>query len=111
MKEIVKKINEDAVLYRDNKTGIAWIDSSFCGLISVHSNIQSSGSIRGMKDRGYWGRKDRCLRTNGFIYNIDRFVFYSDIPGTPVYEYEHIVAENCNCPACIERRARKGEAV
>lgn len=95
-KKILKKINEHAILYRDDRTGIAWIEDGSTGLgYSCHANISDTGSIRGMKDRGYWGKKDRCVRTHGFIYNIDTMVVSSD--------FDKIVAQNCRCEACVER--------
>lgn len=62
MREIEKHIN----LYRDDKSGIAWIEDGTTGTgVSVHPNIDSSGSVRGMKDRGYWGKKDRTILKGG----------------------------------------------
>lgn len=95
----IREIKPYAILYRDNNTGIAWIEdgSSGCGF-SVHSNIDSSGSVKGMKNLGYWGKKDRAVRSHGFIYNIDSFVCDKD------NEFEMIVAKECMCQGCIERR-------
>lgn len=39
---------------------------------SAHPNISDSGSVRGMKERGYWGKHDTTVRTHGFIYNISQ---------------------------------------
>lgn len=41
---------------------------------SCHSNIDASGSVRGMRDRGYWGKRDRAVRSRGWIYNIDSLI-------------------------------------
>ena len=98
-KQFIREVKPYAKLYRDDRTGIAWVQdgSSGCGF-SVHSNIDASGSVRGMKQLGYWGKKDRVRRSNGFNYNIDTFVV-SD-------ELDEIAAEYCNCEACLERRAK-----
>lgn len=53
--------------------------------------------------RGWWRRSDRIARSHGWIYNIDRFVCNDEDP------VEAIVAEECMCPACIERRAAQVE--
>lgn len=101
MKKMIRKVKEYAILYRDDKTGIAWIQdgSSGCGF-SVHANIDASGSVRGMKEKGYWRKKARTVRSHGFIYNIDTFVCDMD------NEFERIVSEECCCAACLERRNR-----
>ena len=67
----IREVKPFAILYRDDKNGIAWIEdgSSGCGF-SVHANIDASGSVIGMKKLGYWGKKDRTIRSHGFIYNI-----------------------------------------
>ena len=95
----VREIKPYAILYRDDKNGIAWIEdgSSGCGF-SVHSNIDSSGSVRGMKNLGYWQKEDRTIRSHGFIYNIDSFVCDKNC------EFEMIVASECRCQGCLERR-------
>lgn len=100
MKKLIKEINEYTTLYRDDTTGIAWIEDGGTGLgISVHPNISNTGSVRGMKDRGYWGRKDRTVRSHGWIYNIDRLVVNNNNP------LEKLLADTeCKCQACIERR-------
>lgn len=101
MKKFIREIREHVELYRDDKTGIAWIEDGTTGCaVSVHANIDASGSVRGMKDRGYWGKKDRTVRSNGYIYNIDRFVC------DPGDELERIVADECMCEACQARKAQ-----
>lgn len=113
MKYFIRQIEEHVNLYRDDKTGIAWIEDGRTGLgISVHSNIDSSGSVSGMKTLGCWGKKDRTARSHGWIYNfitlivcwiynIDSFVCDKD------NELEMIVADECKCQGCIERRMGK----
>ena len=98
-KQFIREVKPYAKLYRDTVNGIAWIEdgSSGCGF-SVHSNIDSTGSVRGMKDRGYWRRTDRTVRSHGFIYNIDSFVCNKET------EFEVIVSKECRCQGCLERR-------
>lgn len=100
----VREIEPGVELFRDAVTGIAWAEDHRVGLgVSVHPNIDESGSVEGMVARGWWMASDRVVRSHGWIYNIDRF---SCDDGDPI---EAIVAEECMCPACIERRARQGE--
>ena len=54
--------------------------------------------VRGMKERGYWNKKDRTVRSHGWIYNIDKFVCDKN------NKLEAIVADECMCQACVERR-------
>lgn len=35
-----------------------------------HPSIHYTGSVRGMKKIGYWGKNDRCVRCGQFIYNL-----------------------------------------
>lgn len=90
MKVLLDTIQPHAKLYRDSKTGIAWVanGSTGCGH-SAHPNIDATGSIRGMKKLGYWRKNDRCVRSHGFIYNIDSLVV-SD-------ELDEIARQNCRC--------------
>lgn len=98
-KQFIREVKPYARLYKDTNTGIAWIEdgSTGCGF-SVHANIDSSGSVIGMKNLGYWGQNDRTVRSHGFIYNIDSFVCNKE------NEFEMIVANECTCQGCIERR-------
>lgn len=89
-KEKIQQISEYVALYRDPKTGIAWIEDGGIGLsYSAHPNIHHTGSIRGMKDRGFWGKKDRCVHSHGYIYNID--VSYAGS------KFGKIAREHCQC--------------
>lgn len=99
MKQFIKQIEKHVNLYRDDKSGIAWIEDGRTGLgISVHSNIDSSGSVTGMKNLGYWEKRDRTIRSHGWIYNIDSFVCDKD------NEMQTIVANECRYQGCIERK-------
>lgn len=102
MKQFIRQIKDHVNLYRDDKNGIAWIDDGRTGLgISVHANIDSSGSVSGMKKLGYWKKSDRTIRSHGWIYNIDSFVCNKDD------ELEMIVANECRCQGCLERKLQK----
>ena len=89
-REILEQITEHVVLCRDPKTGIAWIEDGTCGLgYSCHSSIDATGSILGMKAQGYWGKKDRTVRSHGYIYNIDSLVTR--------HEYDDLARKHCQC--------------
>lgn len=89
-KVLLEAIRPHVKLYRDPKTGIAWVENgeSGCGH-SAHPNIDATGSIRGMKARGYWRKADRCVRSHGFIYNTDSLVV-SD-------ELDEVARQHCRC--------------
>lgn len=89
-KTFIRSVGEYKELHRDEKTGIAWVEdgSTGCGH-SAHPNIDASGSVRGMKDRGYWSENARVVRSHGFIYNTDLLVV-SD-------ELDEIARQNCRC--------------
>ena len=98
-KKFIREIDEHATLYRDDRNGIAWIEDGSTGLRhSCHANIDASGSVTGMKNLGYWNKKDRVIQSHGFKYNIDRFVIDKK------NQYDLIVASECMCQGCIERR-------
>lgn len=98
-RQFIREIEQSVNFYRDDRTGIAWIEDGRTGLgHSVHANISTTGSVRGMKEQGYWKKKDRVVRSHGWAYNIDTLV----IDG----ELDKIVAAECRCQACIERRKR-----
>lgn len=102
MRKEIRQIESGVTLFRDDMNGIAWIEDTRAGIgISVHPNIDVTGSVEGMVARGYWGKNDRIVESHGWIYNIDRFACW------PEDEMEQIVAKECRCQACIERRARE----
>lgn len=79
-KELIREFDPYHKLYRDTKTGIAWVENTSDGIAhTCHPNISASGSARGMKTRKFWGEKDRTVRCRGFIYNIDLFVLDGDV--------------------------------
>jgi len=84
------QVGEYQVLKRDTRTGIAWVENGSTGMgHSAHPNIHYTGSIRGMKARGAWGKKDRCVRSHGWIYNIDRCVTGDEL--------DEIARKECRC--------------
>ena len=96
-KRLIKVIRPYVNLYLDDKTGIAWIEEFSTGMgHSVHPNIDHTGSVKGMRERGYWGKKDKVVRSHGWYYNISKFVA-SD-------ELDNIVADYCMCEECKQRR-------
>ena len=40
---------------------------------TIHPSIHISGSVRGMKKLGYWGKHDQCVRCGNYIYNLSIF--------------------------------------
>lgn len=71
MKQKIKEVDPNTTLYRDTRTGIAWVEDGNVGIgHTCHPNIDSTGSVRGMK-KLYWG-ECRTVRSHGFIFNIDR---------------------------------------
>lgn len=89
-KQLLKKLSEYAHLYRDPRTGIAWVEDYSSGNgHSPHPNIHASGSVPGMKKLGYWGKHNRTVRSFGFIHNIDHVVITS--------EYDQIANDYCQC--------------
>ena len=97
--ELIAHVGDWKDVYRNVNTGIAFVQDGSTGIQhSCHANIDASGSIRGMKERGYWGKKDRCIKCNGFIYNIDTLVIHDDL--------DRIASDNCMCQACKERRLK-----
>ena len=101
-KKFIRNIAPYKNLYRDDKSGIAWIEDGSSGnCVSVHSNIDKSGSVKGMKNSGYWRKTYRTIRSHGYIYNIDSFICNQND------EMEMIISNECMCQGCIERRENK----
>lgn len=89
-KVLIKKLGEYQTLYRNPLTGIAWVENGSTGCAhSAHPNIDATGSVRGMKSRGYWGKEDRCVRSNGAIYNISICTVHDDL--------DQVAADHCHC--------------
>jgi len=98
-KTLLRQVNKYQPMYIDNNTGIVWIEDGSTGMgISVHPNIDVTGSVKGMKELGYWDKTDKIVRSHGYNYNISKFVCNEDDT------LEMIVSENCQCEECIKRR-------
>jgi len=98
-KELIKEIGPYVVLYRDPDNGLAWIEDGRNGTgASAHPNIDRTGSVPGMKKRGYWAYSDRTIRSHGFIHNVDVFVAHDIL--------DFVAAEHCGCVGCQSRRKR-----
>lgn len=39
-----------------------------------HPSIHHTGSVRGMKKLGLWGKHDRCVRCGQYIYNLSIYI-------------------------------------
>lgn len=39
-----------------------------------HPSVHCTGSVRGMKKQGYWGKNDKCVRCGQYIYNLSMFI-------------------------------------
>lgn len=90
MKEKIKEIAEYITLYWCPRTGIAWVENSKTGNgHSAHPNIDATGSVKGMKSRGFWKQHDRTVKTNGAIYNIDKLVVSDAL--------DEIARQHCRC--------------
>ena len=97
MKKFIREVKNHVFLYRDDKTGIAWIEDGNTGLEhSVHPNIDTTGSVRGMKEQGYWGKDDKIVCSHGWQYDISKFVTDDKL--------DNIVANECQCEECKKRR-------
>lgn len=99
-KILLETIRPNVKLYRDSRTGIAWVEdgNTGCGH-SCHPHIDASGSVRGMKSLGYWKQKDRTVRARGLIYNIDRL----SISGA----LDEIAQAHCRCGGRHEEDAER----
>ena len=95
----IAKIDDHATLWRDDRTGIAEVRDGYTGNgHSCHPNISTSGSVKGMKKLGYWGKNDKIARAGGCQFNTSRILVDENS------KYDRIAAEQCNCDACIARR-------
>lgn len=96
MKRKIKEVAPYKTLYVHN--GVAQIEdgTSGCGL-SLHPNIDRTGSVTGMKKLGYWDKNDQTVRAFGGIYNISKYVPEDDP------EMNKILLEHCRCGGKHER--------
>ena len=99
-KEIIAQLMEYVILYRDPKTGIAWVEDGRTGNgHSCHPNIDRTGSVSGMKKLGYWGKNDIVVLSHGYYYNTSRYIVSDDL--------DEIAAVYCTCQGCIARRQKE----
>ncbi len=97
MKNLIKQLDDNRILFRDRQTGIAWVDDYFTGLgYSCHPNIDVTGSPEGMVNLGYWQKSDILVRSHGFIYNTSKLA----VDGT----FDSIAAKYCICPSCAAKK-------
>jgi hypothetical protein len=97
MKRLIKEIRPYVELYIDDRTGLAWVENGSTGNgHSCHPNIDSSGSVYGMKKLGYWDKDDIVVTSNGFKHNISKFVCTDEL--------DRIASEYCRCQKCLHRR-------
>ena len=90
MKDLIENVSPHVNLYRDRDTGIAWIENGSTGIShSAHPNISDTGSVKGMRDRGYWSEGDRTVKSHGFIYNIDLLVTSDTL--------DDVARQHCQC--------------
>ena len=89
-KTLIRTLSPHVELHRDPKTGIAWVQdgSTGCGH-SCHPNIDHSGSVTGMKSRGFWNKEDRVIKCGGYSYNISRLVIDDKL--------DEVAAAQCRC--------------
>jgi len=82
-------------LYRDDRTGIAIVEDGTSGTgHGPHPSIDSSGSVRGMKELGHWRKDAQTVRALGYIFNTSVIVVDTDL--------DRIAWANCECggPRC-----------
>ena len=88
--EHLQTIDDHIILYRDTDTGIAWVANGHTGLRHTpHPNIDASGSVTGMIQRGYWPPDATPVECGGFIYNTSIAIVEDDL--------DRLAAENCLC--------------
>jgi hypothetical protein len=89
-KELIREVRPYVRLYRDPKTGIAWVEDGSTGMgHTAHPNISATGSVRGMKSLGHWPKSARTVRSHGWIYNIDSCVVSNGL--------DKIARDACRC--------------
>jgi hypothetical protein len=93
----IKTIAPYRELYRDPKTGIAWVENGSTGNgHSCHPNIHYTGSVRGMKKLGHWEKTDRIVRSHGYYHNIEMCVIDDEL--------DQIACNYCQCGGVHRRR-------
>ena len=101
---MAKRLVKEIRVYRDDKTGIAWVENGSGLRYSCHPNIDVSGSVEGMKSLGLLGEKTILL--------YGPTASNTTSAGSPVdegNEFEMLAAQECMCQVCIRRRKETHE--
>jgi hypothetical protein len=100
--ELVRELDEGGIRIKRCVThGIAVVEDG-SSAITAHPNIHGSGSVAGMRDRGWWDGTDVTVRCHGWIYNVSQIVGAS--------EMDKLAQEECRCGGCLLVRAGRGQA-
>ena len=78
-KRLIQQIREHVALYRDDRTGIAWVENGETG---------SGHSCHPNQRRNIY-KPYRTARSHGWVYDIDTFVVSDDL--------DQIAANACQC--------------
>lgn len=94
-KILIKEIRPHVKLYRDPKTGIAWVEDGTAGVgYSAHPNIKAFsgwGSSGNPSQRvRAWAQGGRVVKSHGFLYNIDSVMGIENA-------LDQVAAANCMC--------------
>lgn len=80
------KINENLCTKIHISKNVCSIENNSTGTgHSVHPNISETGSVKGMKEKGYWRKEDKTVKFNGFIYNTSEVVISDPIDALAYY--------------------------
>ena len=86
----LETIRPHVELYRDPRTGIAWIENGSTGTgHSCHPNISGLGSAAGMIRSGRWDKGDKFVRSHGFLYNVSHCITSGEL--------DKIACKACRC--------------
>ena len=90
---LLQQLNQNQLLYRDDNTGITWVEDRSTGLKhSCHPYIEITASPSAMKKLGYWKNTDWIISSDNSYYNISSISVSNYL--------DSIAAENCQCPSC-----------
>ncbi|MBM3223390.1 MAG: hypothetical protein FJZ47_06275 [Candidatus Tectomicrobia bacterium] len=84
------KLTPKTTLYRDDETGIAWVEDFTTGVgYAAHPNIKRPRTVAEMLQKGHWGPDERTIRSQSFTYNIDRLVIEHPL--------DDVARQHCQC--------------